>query len=294
MKVGVIGPLCRDSNIIGDRTHHLPGGVTYYAGEALANMRVETVLFASFGANDQDLADGLHSRVIQLPAEGTIEFINEYSHGIQARSQKAVAPRNCIGVSDVDEHYCRNSSLSSFDYFVLGPLLHNNLDPKLAEELKTYADVILSAQGTIRHLDGDMVDWKDPERLLAFLPFVEYVFLDSFELRYTTGEHDIRKSVGIFRDHGATNVVVTMGEEGSWLFLGDENYRIKAYQPNRIVDPTGAGDTYMAGFICALNAFRHNPWKLGKFAAWAATMSMENPGAFSGNDRQVRRRLGIR
>lgn len=44
-------------------------------------------------------------------------------------------------------------------------------------------------------------------------------------------------------------VVVTLGAKGSVIFSGDETHHIAPITPERLVDTTGAGDAYAAGFL---------------------------------------------
>ena len=47
----------------------------------------------------------------------------------------------------------------------------------------------------------------------------------------------------------AAMVVVTLGAEGSIIHTREKEYQVRAVQLKSIVDPTGAGDAYRAGFI---------------------------------------------
>jgi adenosine kinase len=47
-------------------------------------------------------------------------------------------------------------------------------------------------------------------------------------------------------------VVITRGAEGSEIRAGGETLRIPPVTPERIVDPTGCGDAYRAGFLCGV------------------------------------------
>jgi sugar/nucleoside kinase (ribokinase family) len=95
-----------------------------------------------------------------------------------------------------------------------------------------------------------------------------------------------------FNNHGLSNIIITEGSKGPHPFLGKKYYQIPAFKPLKIVDPTGAGDTYLAAFIRALELF-NNPYEQGKFAAMVATMSLENKGAFRKNIEEVLTRLNI-
>lgn len=48
-------------------------------------------------------------------------------------------------------------------------------------------------------------------------------------------------------------VIVTKGGEGSTIITKSENINIPIVKADRIVDPTGAGDGYRAGLLCALH-----------------------------------------
>jgi adenosine kinase len=47
-------------------------------------------------------------------------------------------------------------------------------------------------------------------------------------------------------------VVVTRGERGSMLLCGGDRQEIPAVVPGKVVDPTGCGDAYRAGFLLGL------------------------------------------
>lgn len=71
--------------------------------------------------------------------------------------------------------------------------------------------------------------------------------------------------------------VVTHGEGGSVIYTPDEEMRIPAVQPERVVDPTGVGDAFRAGFLKGFGS----GWRLdtcGQAGALAATYCLEQQG----------------
>jgi adenosine kinase len=65
----------------------------------------------------------------------------------------------------------------------------------------------------------------------------------------------IQKSTGHSRGEliGKTRAIITtLGEEGSLVWEGTTETRIRAVPPDRVLDPTGAGDAYRAGLIKGL------------------------------------------
>ena len=75
----------------------------------------------------------------------------------------------------------------------------------------------------------------------------------------------------------APAVIVTRGDKGSMIFVGEERFEIPVVQARRIADPTGVGDAYRAGII---KGFLHGyDWPgTGRMAALAATYCIEEYG----------------
>lgn len=57
-------------------------------------------------------------------------------------------------------------------------------------------------------------------------------------------KEDLRKLAG--------TIIVTMGELGSLVATADSEIKIPTIKPDKVVDPTGAGDSYRGGLICGL------------------------------------------
>ena len=118
-------------------------------------------------------------------------------------------------------------------------------------------------------------------------------------MKFMAQMNNVEKAAKILKKHGAKNIIVTQGMHGSWLFpsesdFGNIMHKIKAFKPKPLTDPTGAGDSYMAGFIAAqsLPGIADNLTKQGEFAAMTATLSIENNGPFRGSKDDVLKRLG--
>lgn len=72
-------------------------------------------------------------------------------------------------------------------------------------------------------------------------------------------------------------VVVTKGERGSDIYAGGARYHIPIVRARRVVDPTGAGDAYRAGFIAGLLRGYTIP-TIGRIAATVAVAAVEHYG----------------
>jgi adenosine kinase len=74
-----------------------------------------------------------------------------------------------------------------------------------------------------------------------------------------------------------TITAVTLGANGSVLRRGGEEVSVPAATPDAVVDPTGAGDAYVAGLVTALRAGRGLA-DAGRMAALAAAYVVERSG----------------
>ncbi|OHD75925.1 MAG: carbohydrate kinase [Spirochaetes bacterium RBG_16_67_19] len=95
------------------------------------------------------------------------------------------------------------------------------------------------------------------ERVEACLPYVDFFMPGLEEALLMSGLRDRREAIRYFLDRGAKHTVFKMGGEGSsiaWLENGSvKEIRIPAYRVP-VVDSTGCGDAYCAGFIAGLSA----------------------------------------
>jgi adenosine kinase len=71
--------------------------------------------------------------------------------------------------------------------------------------------------------------------------------------------------------------VMTKGEAGALITVGPEEFEIPPAKPREVVDPTGAGDAFRAGFILGIK--QKLPWPVvGRLAALTAVYAIENKG----------------
>jgi len=78
MEIAIVGPICKDMNIVGKEQYALPGGVTYYTGQALASLGVDTTVFGSCGSEDIEWANSFDFDFVPTGIQGTIGFENIY------------------------------------------------------------------------------------------------------------------------------------------------------------------------------------------------------------------------
>ena len=90
--------------------------------------------------------------------------------------------------------------------------------------------------------------WK---MLESVLPLSDYFLPNNDEGELITGEADPLAQARAFRKAGAKNVIITCGGEGSILMNAEQTFQSEIY-PVNLVDGTGSGDAFVAGFIHGL------------------------------------------
>ncbi len=120
-----------------------------------------------------------------------------------------------------------------------------NVDPDIQRHL-------LSRMHRPRLVGLDSMNyWIDHKRqsLLRLMRSVNIFVANDAEARSLTGEINLIKAAKALRKIGAPIVVVKKGEHGVLVSFDDFIFCLPAYPVERIVDPTGAGDTFAGGFM---------------------------------------------
>ena len=103
-----------------------------------------------------------------------------------------------------------------------------------------------------------------------------YVLMPNvIELAFLTGEINYRKSADIMVGRGVKIVAVKLGGDGCYVTDGHERHLIEALNV-KVVDTTGAGDAFCAGFLYGLlnDKSLHECGRLGNFVASRCVMKM--------------------
>jgi sugar/nucleoside kinase (ribokinase family) len=78
---------------------------------------------------------------------------------------------------------------------------------------------------------------------------VDCLILNDEELRQLTGAPTTVAAARKVLEDGPSIVVAKQGEYGAALITADDFFALPAYPLERVVDPTGAGDTFAGGFV---------------------------------------------
>ncbi len=89
----------------------------------------------------------------------------------------------------------------------------------------------------------------EPAALARVLERVDLLVINDEEARLLSKEHNLPRAARAIRAMGPKTVIVKRGESGALLFHEHGVFAAPAYPLERVVDPTGAGDTFAGGFM---------------------------------------------
>jgi sugar/nucleoside kinase (ribokinase family) len=85
--------------------------------------------------------------------------------------------------------------------------------------------------------------------LKAVLKKVDLLTINDEEARQLSGEHSLVKAAKIIHEMGPKFLVIKKGEHGALLFHNGNIFFAPALPLEKVVDPTGAGDTFAGGMM---------------------------------------------
>jgi sugar/nucleoside kinase (ribokinase family) len=88
-----------------------------------------------------------------------------------------------------------------------------------------------------------------PEQLAALLKRIDGLVMNDSEARLLSGSENLVTAGHAIRAMGPRFVVIKKGEHGAMFFSKHETYVLPAFPTPRVVDPTGAGDSFAGGMM---------------------------------------------
>jgi sugar/nucleoside kinase (ribokinase family) len=231
-----------------------PGGCGSNVAVGLTSLGIPTALVACIGDDEAGSIVKNSWKRIELD-DRYVQQVKGKSTGIsvglvddeaQPRFIHTPGANTNLSMDDIDIHTFLQHGVRLIHiagYFVLPGLLDIRLGEILGEA-KSY--------GIITSLDVvNSPNMKDTSSLLPCLPHLDYFFCNIDEGYRITGK-SIPQEIGqFFRARGVKNSIIKMGAEGCYL-MGDGYTGTVPVHKVDVVDTTGAGDAFAAGFISAL------------------------------------------
>ncbi len=284
-----VGHITHDKVVTPRSVVHMAGGTAFYFSNALSRMDIAYGLVTALAPADMPSVYDLQSKGIDvtvLPSAHTVIFENIYSENQDNRTQRVIR--------QADPFSAKQFADIQAGFFHLGPLLAGDIPVDLIRSLSAKGKVSLDAQGYLREVKGHNVlaiDWPEKKEALQYIHTLK---VNESEMTVLTGENDVRKSAMILASWGVSEVVITLGSMGSVIYHDQTFHTIPAYIPTTsVVDATGCGDTYMAGYLYQ-RIKGASIREAGEFAAAMATLKIEASGPFTGTKADVLHLLASR
>lgn len=280
-----IGHITLDKIVTPEDIVYMNGGTSYYFAHAINHLPHELSfsLVTSMAEKDRKAVDELIESGIDVtffPSRETVYFENKYGDNRDNRSQRVLAKADPFSVNQLRGMEAR--------FFHLGSLLDDDFSPELIKDLSLRGIVSVDVQGFLRKVCGEQVyptDWKDKDEVLRYIDILK---LNEQEMFTVTGLRDPKKVALRIASWGVKEVLLTLGSYGSLIFAEGRFYEIPAYPPTQIVDATGCGDTYSAGYLYC-RALGMGYGDSGRFAAAMCTQKLSHNGPFDGTFDEVER-----
>ena len=266
--IAVIGSTTIDTNVYGRTRFRKIGGVTTYSGITYRRHGIKTRIISNVAQKDIRILDKLHNEQIIIHnrfTENTTQFINIFKK--DKRSQKIPFMASPIAADQIND-VCEIVSAVH-----LGPLHPEDLDSlcmKTLENLKL--PIILDVQGYTRHVKGRLIYPDVSDRLSTALKICRIVKASEAELEAILRYFSL-DIAALLKTYNIEELVVTRGQKGGFVKTSKGNEcPYVAVKVKSILDPTGAGDVFLAAYI--VGRF-FNKLNIADACAYAANLSAE-------------------
>lgn len=286
----VVGHVTKDIiKIPGRPDKTLSGGSALYVSAALAQLGCSVKVITKVAPEDAALLDPLRVLGVEIenrPTATTTVFENSYSGDeLAERSQRVLGQASPFTADDLE--------LKDAAFVYLGPLTKDEISAEVIARAAGAKRLALDAQGLLRKVVGEAVQPHTPEDLGSLLSGVDILKVDDREAQLLLGRD---KSVAFEDVHallgaGVGEVAMTFADRGSLIATVEEDdtikcHRIAAIEPAELVDATGCGDTFLAGYL-TMRIRDERPHQAGRFAAACASLKLEGYGPFASTEAQA-------
>lgn len=283
MNLTCIGHITLDKVVTPRFTAYMPGGTAYYFAKALKNIDLSGFcLITSLAASEMHEVERLQAEGINVKAivsNHSVYFENKYGEDMNDRSQRVLAKADPFTIANLKD--------AESKIFHLGTLLADDFDKETVKYLSTKGVVSVDVQGYLRRVEGEKVVAVDYDDKLETLPYIGILKANEMEMATLTGASDPHEAARMLAGWGVKEVVLTLGDKGSLIYADGVFHEVPAYPAKDLVDATGCGDTYMAGYLY-MRSRGASYLEAGSFAAAMCSIKLGTKGPFSGTAADVR------
>lgn len=278
-----IGHITLDKIVTPKQTTYMAGGTSYYFSHAFSRLKdfSHYKLVTALAETEYPSAEAIRDLGIDvkiIPSRKTVYFENIYGDNPDDRSQRVLAKADPFTIENLTE--------VEADIYHLGTLLADDFSLEVIKDLSAKGILSADAQGYLREVRGEQVyaiDWEEKQEALKYIDVLK---VNEKEMEVLTGYDVPEKAARQLAEWGVKEVLITLGSLGSLIYAEGEFHRIPAFPPKEVVDATGCGDTYAAGYLYKRSQGA-SYYEAGCFAAAMSTLKLEHHGPFSGTEEDI-------
>ena len=227
-----------------------PGGSAANTIVALARLGVDTGFIGVLG-NDNE-GDIILNTFRKEGVDAVIKRINGCTGAaigfIDSKGERTLyiypGVNDELRINDIDMEFVANSKFVHMSSFVNRAQL---------EMLCEVATQLKESKSKLSFSPGMLCSKYELADLCTIIERSEVVFLSENELESLVSGNNYEHRASKLLDIGASIVCVTLGERGCYVVnTAAESYLVEAYPADDVVDTTGAGDAFAAGFLYGL------------------------------------------
>lgn len=281
-KLCCIGYITRDKIVTPGNTVYMPGGTAFYFAKAVSRLQAENfLLVTALAEEDRAAADDITNEGIEVklvPTAHSHSFENIYGDNPNDRRQRVTAQADPFCIEDLKDVQA--------DIIHLGTLLADDFSLEVIKHLAGKSTLAADVQGFLRKVENEKVypvDWAEKKEALKYIHTLK---ANESEMEVLTGCSEPHEAALLIADWGVKTVLLTLGDKGSLIYSGGQFYDIPAYPTLQVVDATGCGDTYMAGYLYKRSQGASYE-EAGCFAAAMCTIKLQSHGPFNGTEEAI-------
>jgi ribokinase len=168
----------------------------------------------------------------------------------------------------------------------LNPAVFEDIDTLILTSLVSPANMLLMKKAIIEakkrgisiimNPSMSMITHR-PQELKYAMENSKVIIMNGKESCMITGEKDVESAIKALQNYGAETVIATLDVKGSLVAENDRIFHVPSYKV-KVVDTTGGGDSYTAGFVHAKSK-GYSTEEAVKFATAVAALNIMTPGA---------------
>lgn len=243
-KLLVIGTMAYDAiETPFGKTGRILGGCATYIGLAASQFDTQCGLVSVIGDDFEDthidLLKGVGldlAGVVSIPGEKTFFWSGKYHNDLNSRTTLETQLNVLTKFKPIVPDHFKDASI----------VLLGNLDPNLQLEVldQMEAKPFLVVMDTMNFW---IESYRD--KLDEVIGRVDVISINDEEARQITETHSLVEAAQKLHAMGPSYVIIKKGEHGALLFHDQKIFCAPALPLEEVFDPTGAGDSFIGGFV---------------------------------------------